>query len=193
MAALLIQNAEQLRKAEELKNSLEVELRDPLLDDAEKSKLQTKVNRLNAAIQEYKDITKPVDPVSKSEKTGIVLQEAAPPEKDPRPDLTEDAQLWADLLLMALDKDKEAGRVYGEDDNTFCGVLNGFRCNGTQLLPGKMKDEPIWTLHPEIGHSGWESKTEYDDFKKRYLEPYGRELIQLLRELTKRHPLETRE
>ncbi|MCP1306435.1 hypothetical protein [Paenibacillus tyrfis] len=187
MAALQIQNAEQLRKAEELKNSLEVELRDPLLDDAEKSKLQTKVNRLNAAIQEYKDRTKPVDPVSKSEKTAIVLQEAAPPEKDPRPDLTEDAHLWAHLLLMALDKDKEGGRVYGEVD-TLCGVLNSFRCAGTRLRAGKS----IWVLKPDIDPTGrvaWESQAEYDDFKARYLQQWGDVIPELLKQLTRKHPL----
>lgn len=42
---------------------------------------------------------------------------------DPRPDLAEDAVLWAALLALAYDMD-------GDDPAGLCGALNGLRCYG---------------------------------------------------------------
>ena len=45
---------------------------------------------------------------------------------DPRPDLDEDAGLWAILLGLAYDVD-------GEDPGGLAAALNGFRCMGARL------------------------------------------------------------
>jgi len=191
VAALTIQNEDQLKKAQGLKKGLEIELRDPLLEGEEREKLQKKLDRWNELIKDYNDRMKPIDETIPPQRMPpVTIQEASLPTNDPRPDITEDSHLWANLLQMAAEQDKEAGRVYGEHDNTICGVLNGFRCNGTRLKAGSMRGEGIWSLQPDFEPTeAWESQEEYDDFKKRYLGPYGTLLINLLRELTKRHPL----
>lgn len=185
--ALRLENEEQAAKAEAQRAELQKKLKNPLLDEDERAKLKKMVDRLTQIIDEYrKDHPAPPPPPPPGT---TVLQNGAYPTQDPRPDLTEDAHLWADLLQLADEKDKAAGRIYGEVD-TICGTLNGFRCGGTRLRAGKS----IWVLKPDIGRDAWESQAEYDDFKARYLQPWGSEVVgELLRELTKRHPLPAKE
>ncbi|WP_256846869.1 hypothetical protein [Paenibacillus sp. Pae108] len=187
MAGLIIENEEQAAKAEAQRADFLKKARNPLLDETERAKLKKMADRLTQVIDAYRK-NHPAPNEATAPPTGaIVLQEAAPPTRDPRPDLTDDVHLWADLLLMADGKDKEAGRIYGEVD-TLCGVLNGFRCGGTRLRAGKS----MWVLKPDIDPSGiaaWESQAEYDDFKARYLQQWGDVIPDLLKALTQKHPL----
>ncbi|WP_143014376.1 MULTISPECIES: hypothetical protein [unclassified Paenibacillus] len=203
VAKLELQTEEQAAKAAALKKELEIELEDPLLEDDEREKMQAKVRRLDQALDEYrvrnaKPKTSPVDeqplPPPPNEAPpaqagpAIILQEAAPPTVDPRPDLADDMHLWHVLLKMAAEDDQRAGRVYGVDDNTLCGVLNGIRCGGTRIRPGKNG----WVIRPDIdpsGHTAWTTQEEYDYIKARYLQPWVSQIAGLLQELKSTHPL----
>lgn len=121
----------------------------------------------------------------------IVLQESLYPTQDPRPDLQEDAEKWTALLKAADEKDRGAGRVYGEID-TICGILNSFRCGGTRLRAGKVAGQQMWVLKADIdptGQTAWDSQEEYNDFRTRYLQPWGDVLPELLNELTVQFPV----
>ncbi|WP_201319086.1 hypothetical protein [Paenibacillus sp. EPM92] len=184
--ALKLENEEQAVKAEAQRADLQKKLKNPLLDEDERGKLKKMVDRLTQIIDEYrKDHPAPPPPAPLG---ATVIQEAAYPTLDPRPDLTEDAHLWRDLLQLADEMDKEAGREYEKVD-TLCSTLNGFRCGGTRLRAGKS----IWVLKPDIGRDAWESQAEYDDFKARYLQQWGDVIPGLLQEITKRHPLPPKE
>lgn len=99
---------------------------------------------------------------------------------DPRPDLKADSQLWHELFTLA-------EQQYGEK---LLQVLNGFRCGGTRIKPGKT----TWVLRPDIDSTGrraWESQEEYDEMKRKYLQRWidNGVLVYLLQELTKKYPL----
>lgn len=93
--------------------------------------------------------------------------------EDPRPDLQEDHQLWCRLLELAMER-------HGEE---LAGILNGFRCGGTRLKKGKTS----YLLRPDIDPNGkvaWESVAEYEQMKNKYLEPWRKEVVALLKELS---------
>ncbi len=92
---------------------------------------------------------------------------------DPRPDLNEnygDSVLWTMLLELA----------HNADPNLY-GALLGFRCQGTTL-----KKNVRWghILTPAIDPKGdiaWRSQKEYDEEKRKWLDPYRKEIIALLK------------
>ena len=76
---------------------------------------------------------------------------------DPRPDLTEDSQLWEKVLRNAATKDN---KVYS--------ILHGFRCGGAKL---EIKNNKV-NMKPRIGEKYlWQSQDEYDKDRKEWLMP----------------------
>ncbi|SDC69402.1 hypothetical protein SAMN02799630_01204 [Paenibacillus sp. UNCCL117] len=95
---------------------------------------------------------------------------------DPRPDLTEDQDLWTALLELVAEYDEE-----------LTALLNGFRCGGTRIRFGDTR----WTLRPEIdpsGHAAWSSQAEYEGQRNKYLTEWSGVLSAVLDVLTERHP-----
>ncbi len=86
---------------------------------------------------------------------------------NPRPDLIEDADLWARLLLKAYPID-------GEDPEGLFWILHGLRCVGARLRLGATTA----VLEP-----GEISAEAYAAYKAQYLEPHRPKLLQLLREV----------
>lgn len=86
---------------------------------------------------------------------------------NPRPDLTEDVDLWARLLLKAYALD-------GQIRNGLFWTLHGFRCLGAHLRMGKSS---------AILEKGEISEQEYAALKAKWLEPFREQLIKLLAEL----------
>lgn len=62
--------------------------------------------------------------------------EAANQERDPRPDLKDDSDLWQEVLV-------EARRVDPDPDgpDSLCGLLHGLRCGGSRL---QWKEGHLW-------------------------------------------------
>lgn len=90
---------------------------------------------------------------------------------DPRPDLGDgnESILWSELFAHAQ-----------SINNDLFYTLHGFRCQGTRLVPGTGGG---WVMRPEIGDENWESKEEYDTWKKKYLEPVRRDVVWALKRL----------
>jgi hypothetical protein len=86
---------------------------------------------------------------------------------NPRPDLTEDAELWARLLLKAYAED-------GQIKNGLAWNLHGFRCMGAHLRLGAK------TVILERGEI---SEAEYQAWKAQWLEPFRERLVRILAEL----------
>ena len=82
---------------------------------------------------------------------------------DPRPDLDEDAGLWAILLGLAYDVD-------GEDPGGLAAALNGFRCMGARL-----------ELRNGSARLTAGAMATYDVDRDRWLVPHRRTLSALLR------------
>jgi len=85
---------------------------------------------------------------------------------DPRPDLTEDADLWARLLSLAYDFD-------GTDRDGLFGVLHGCRCDGVKLI---MQDDVVRMLAGELGDA-------YPEVREKWLKPWAGWLNNLLIQL----------
>jgi hypothetical protein len=95
--------------------------------------------------------------------------------RDPRPDLTDDADLWADLL--------EVSHLHGEPGNRsgLHGALLGARCIGARLsIDGD-------TLRLAAG----EDASAYAEVRERHLRPHRRNLVALLRMARRREPIPT--
>lgn len=112
-------------------------------------------------------------------------QPFAPPPiyEDPRPDLAEDSHLWNELLRIAY----QFHPMEPEKSAEFCGVLNGMRCGGTRIRPGKSG----WVLRPDIDPTGrvaWSSQAEYDEMKEKYLARWMEWLRFALKKLGEKHP-----
>lgn len=88
---------------------------------------------------------------------------------DPRPDLEEDSRLWNELLSKAAS--------YGSQ---LQGILDGFRCAGTRIV---RLSSGSYALRPEISETCWESKKRYEEEKQKWLVPYSKELVKMLREI----------
>ncbi len=86
---------------------------------------------------------------------------------NPRPDLAEDAELWARLLLKAYPVDNDA------PDGLYW-TLHGFRCNGAHLRLGR------GTLVLEAGEM---SEEEYMRLRTQWLLPHAAQLRQMLADL----------
>jgi len=83
---------------------------------------------------------------------------------DPRPDLYADSSLWTRLLRAAYGQD-------GGDPRGLFAALHGFRCCGASLRLGN---------HTAILDPGEITPADYDDWKRRYLEPHREALVCLL-------------
>ena len=76
---------------------------------------------------------------------------------DPRPDLTEDSQLWKKILKIAEITDEKAYHI-----------LHGFRCGGAKL---EIKNNKV-NMKPRIGEDYlWQSQEEYNKDRKEWLMP----------------------
>jgi len=76
---------------------------------------------------------------------------------DPRPDLTEDSQLWEKILKIAEARDEKAYNI-----------LHGFRCGGAKL---EVKNNKV-IMQPRIGENHlWQSQQEYNKDRKEWLMP----------------------
>lgn len=89
---------------------------------------------------------------------------------DPRPDLAYDSKDWVRLLKLAKKMDPE-----------LAGILHGFRCGGLRLHRGGRG----WALRPDFDPktSIWESRTDYETDRDKWLIPYQDKIIELLRRL----------
>lgn len=98
--------------------------------------------------------------------------ELKPPDPlDPRPDLAEDAELWAKLLEIAFAENYELAYT-----------LHGFRCYGTRIK--KINDR--YVLRPDIdseGLSAWPSQKEYEEAREKWLRPHVNEIAEWLQRL----------
>jgi len=75
---------------------------------------------------------------------------------DPRPDLTEDSEIWFSLLNLAVVTKSEAE-----------GPLHGFRCVGTRL----MRIASGWMLYYQSGVTEFEDKAAFEEEYKQYFLP----------------------
>jgi hypothetical protein len=88
---------------------------------------------------------------------------------DPRPDLTNDTELWITFLMIALIVDEQLAYI-----------LHGFRCAGARLI----KANAGYVLRPEFNKDSlWDNQGEYDRDKKQYLMVYGNKIIDCLNRL----------
>lgn len=102
---------------------------------------------------------------------------------DPRPDLSEDSELWSELLTIA----NSFHPNEKEKNKKFCLVLHGMRCGGTRLRQGKNG----WVLRPDIDPTGrvaWISQEEYEYFRDKYLKEWMIWLKFSLKRLDEKHP-----
>jgi hypothetical protein len=96
---------------------------------------------------------------------------ALKPSDDPRPDLNEDTFEWCQLLYMA----------YGVSWHLY-EVLRFFRSQGTRLTRDLFHG---YVMIPQIGASGhvWPNEKMYKDMRDKWLKPYEREIVDLLKRL----------
>lgn len=108
---------------------------------------------------------------------------------DPRPDLTEDSELWSRLLTLAKVETERLNNkttVKQEQTGSFFGVLHGFRCAGTRLRRSET-GSGMYVLRPDIdptGERAWMNEAEYKQFCMRYLAPWEESLIKILKILS---------
>lgn len=87
---------------------------------------------------------------------------------NPRPDLIEDVELWARLLLKAYPID-------GAKSDGLFAALHGMRCAGARLRLGQTT--AILSSPEDFGQDEWA------EWKAKYLEPHRETLLRLLKEL----------
>jgi hypothetical protein len=88
---------------------------------------------------------------------------------DPRPDLTNDTELWTTFLMIAMLVDEQLAYI-----------LHGFRCAGARLI----KTNAGYVLRPEFNKDSlWDNQVEYDRDKKQYLVKYADKIIDCLNRL----------
>lgn len=91
---------------------------------------------------------------------------------DPRRDLAEEdpdeSWYWGWLLIEALDINEELAIT-----------LHGFRCMGTRLV----RTEKGFKMQPEVSKRAWKSEEEYRQARDKYLMPYQKQLVKLLKNL----------
>ncbi len=90
---------------------------------------------------------------------------------DPRSDL-KDSTLWPVLFELAHEIDPE---LYGR--------LHGMRCCGTLMEKGK-KNLVLRPLIDPEGNSGWIDRAEYEEVRDKWLRPYQKEIVSLLKRLS---------
>ncbi len=92
---------------------------------------------------------------------------------DPRPDLVDDAELWARLLPLAWVRD-------GSDRCGVYGSLLGMRCLGVRLSVGprtlRLHARPEQPGDPP----GWVTPEQYREERRRWLDPHREAVIALL-------------
>lgn len=85
---------------------------------------------------------------------------------DPRPDLTNDTELWTTLLMMAMIVDEQLAYI-----------LHGFRCAGLRLY----KIRVGYVMRPEFNKDSlWQNQVEYDADRTKWLMKYQQQIIELL-------------
>lgn len=90
-------------------------------------------------------------------------------EEDPRPDLTEDSELWTRLLKLA-----------ARENSDLAAILHAFRCLGTRIRQGRSG----YVLRPDVAPIwAWPSREEYEKERDRWLKPHRREITSLLKRL----------
>lgn len=90
-------------------------------------------------------------------------------EGDPRPDLTEDSELWTRLLKLA-----------ARENSDLAALLHAFRCLGTRIRQGRSG----YVLRPDVDPIwAWPSREEYEKERDRWLKPHAEEIASLLKRL----------
>ncbi|ACL69109.1 hypothetical protein [Halothermothrix orenii] len=84
---------------------------------------------------------------------------------DPRPDLSEDSELWQTVLKEAEKQDKQ---VYSN--------LHGCRCGGARLKTEKGQLKLIPAIGPD---QFWKNKEEWDQDRKEFLLPYASDIKEI--------------
>jgi hypothetical protein len=88
---------------------------------------------------------------------------------DPRPDLTNDTELWTTFLMIAMLVEEQLAHI-----------LHGFRCAGARLI----KTNAGYVMRSEFNkNSLWDNQGEYDQDKKQYLVKYADKIIECLNRL----------
>jgi len=85
---------------------------------------------------------------------------------DPRPDHTEDSNLWDMVLQVAEKIDKE----------TFW-VLHGFRCFGTKLIYDMNHPKFKLQMKPRFGKHEWKNVEEWNQNRQEWLIPHMENII----------------
>lgn len=94
--------------------------------------------------------------------------------QDPRPYIVQDSKLWITLFKLIV------VRYKAEQGTPLLLRMWSYRSLGTsiQILSEGIKLVPL--LHP-VGI--WESQQEFDEYAKKFLTPYAKEIKKLLREV----------
>lgn len=88
---------------------------------------------------------------------------------DPRPDLTNDTEMWIIFLSITMLVDEQLAHI-----------LHGFRCAGARLI----NTNSGYVLRPEFNKDSlWDNQDEYDKNKKQYLMKYADKIIDCLNRL----------
>ena len=88
---------------------------------------------------------------------------------DPRPDLARDSDLWIEFLKIAKSKSEK-----------LAGILHGFRCAGTMLVPHKKFGYAMRPYIDKSGKAGWTCTEEYNAAKNEWLADSSPEILKLL-------------
>ncbi|PZR80337.1 MAG: hypothetical protein DLM65_08490 [Candidatus Aeolococcus gillhamiae] len=128
------------------------------------------------AVSPRSGITSQLDAVIRDHASELRAALSATPSRwthDPRPDLNDDAALWARLLPLA----------WGRDGSDRCGVygsLLGMRCLGVQLVPGGRTLRLHARTGPPGDPPGWVTPEQYREERRRWLDPHREAVIALL-------------
>ncbi|PZR84126.1 MAG: hypothetical protein DLM65_00570 [Candidatus Aeolococcus gillhamiae] len=92
---------------------------------------------------------------------------------DPRPDLSDDAALWARLLTLAWARD-------GSDRCGVYGSLLGMRCLGVRLTSGVHTLRLQARREPPGEPPSWATPDQYREERARWLDPHREAVVSLL-------------
>lgn len=91
---------------------------------------------------------------------------------DPRPEMTDDSELWTRLFKIMTRLGMNKTQLYG--------TLHGFRCMGTRIIPGKSGG---YVLRGDVDPEGRKAfyLGEYEELRDKYLKPHVKSITELMR------------